>query len=244
MSKSKKPRKPYRQKPARFPTLLLHLLPDLTEEEHAELGLHYRVPFDAICRGETSVDGWRQARDALQIGFIMASGFKDHWYLRACLQLGIVALDAGALTCSQGQIPPAHIIEPARKAFDLVDDLRKELTRSELLSALYAADNRRLTGIMPYDPDAVRIVYPKDMSTWEDIQAEPALALINGLPRTGCLVYDTSREGLTWVAPVEKITAVVTEPLLVLLATPTKRKKKTEKEVTDETATSAQAGDC
>lgn len=242
---SKKPRKKaYRPKPVRIPPLAVKFLPELTDEEQAELGLHYRVPFDAICRGEATREGWRQARDALQVGFIMAAAFKDHWYLRAALQLGIVALDAGALTCSQGQIPPEHIIEPARKAFDLVDDLRKELTRSEILSALYEADNRRLKAIMPYDPDAVHIVYPKDISTWEAIQAEPALALINGLPRTGCLVYDTRREALTWVAPVEKITAVVTEPLLVLLATPIKRKKKTEKEINDETATSSQAGDC
>lgn len=238
---SKKPRKKaYRPKPVRIPPLAVKILPDLTDEEHAELGLHYRVPFDAICRGEATREGWRQARDALQIGFIMAAAFNDQWYLRACLQLGIVALDVGALTCSQGQVPPAHIMDPARKAFDLVDDLRRELSRAEMLSALYEADNRRLTGIMPYDPDAVHIVYPKDISTWEDIQAEPALALINGLPRTGCLVYDTRREALTWVAPVEKITAVVTEPLLVLLATPIKRKKKTEKEINDETATSSE----
>lgn len=225
---TKKRKKAYRPKPVRIPALTLRLLPEMTEAEQTELDLHYRVPFDAICRGEATPDGWRQARDALQIGFIMAEAFEDKWYLRACLQLGIVALDAGALTCAQGQVPPAHIVEPARKAFDLVDDLRRGLSRSEMLSVLYEADNRRLTQIMPYNPDAVHIVYPKDMPTWEGIQAEPALALINGLPRTGCLVYDTRREALTWVAPVEKITAVVTEPLLVLLATPINQKKKPE----------------
>lgn len=218
---SKKPRKKaYRPKPVRIPPLAVKVLPELTEEDQAELGLHYRVPFDAICRGEATRDGWRQARDALQIGFIMSEAFEDKWYLRACLQLGIVALDAGALTCAQGQVPPAHIIEPARKAFDLVDDLRKELTRSELLSALYAADNHRLTGIMPYNPNAVHIVYPDDRATWEDIQSEPALALINGLPRSGCLNFDANRNALVWYAPVEKINAVISEPVLVLLATP------------------------
>lgn len=217
---TKKRKKPYRPKPVRIPAITLRLLPDLTDEEQAELGLHYRVPFDAICRGEATNAGWRQARDALQVGFIMSEAFEDKWYLRACLQLGIVALDAGALTCAKGQVPPPHIIEPARKAFDLVDDMRRGLSRSELLSALYEADNRRLSHIMPYSEDAVHIVYPNDRSTWDDIQAEPALALINGLPRAGILAYDENREVLVWHAPAEKITAVVSEPLLVLLATP------------------------
>lgn len=235
---TKKRKKPYRPKPVRIPPLAVKILPDLTEEEHAELGLHYRAPFDAICRGEGTFEGWIQARDALQIGFIMSEAFEDVWYLRTCLQLGIVAIDRGAISCSKGQIPPSHIIEPARKAFDLVDDMRRGLSRAEMLSALYEADNRRLSHIMPYSKDAVHIVYPNDRSTWEDIQNRLALALINGLPRAGILAYDENREMLVWHAPAEKITAVVSEPLLVLLATPLNQ---TTEEVADEATPSPEA---
>lgn len=214
-----KRKKPYRPKPVRIPAVMLRVMPDLSEKERTELDLLHRAPFDAIRRGETTREGWRSARDALQVGFIMCDAFEETWYLRAALQLGIVALDRGALTCAKGQVPPRHIIAPAEKAFEVLDDIRRNLNREETASAFYEAD-RRNANIMPYDPRAVQIVRPESRETWKSILGEPALALINGLPRTGYLNYDTDRKALIWHAPVEDITDIVDEPLLVLLATP------------------------
>lgn len=224
---TKKRKKPYRPKPVRVPALALQVLPDLSEAERTELDLLHRVPFDAICRGEATNAGWRQARDALQVGFIMAEAFEGAGDLRACLLLGIVALDAGALACSRGK-PPAHIIEPAAKAFDVLDDVRRNLNRVETASAFYEADRRRLTGIMPYHHDAVWIVYPDDPITWRSILNEKALALVNGLPRSGYLYFDTEREALYWYSPTEDVQAVISSPLLVLLAIPEPPKQPTK----------------
>lgn len=224
---TKKRKKPYRPKPVRIPALALKALPELSEAERTELDLLHRVPFDAICRGEATREGWRQARDALIVGFIMCEAFEATGDLRACLQLGIVALDSGALASVRGK-PPEHIIAPARKAFEVLDDVRHNLNRVETASAFYEADRRRLTGIMPYHPDAVWIVYPDDPVTWRSILNEKALALVNGLPRSGFLYFDDERQALCWYAPAEDLQVVISAPLLVLLAIPEPPKQPTQ----------------
>lgn len=221
-----KPRKKYRKKPVRIPPVIMRIDPDLPDAKKRDLSLFHRVPFDALCRGEGTKEGWKHARIALQTGYVMTEACEEKWELRASILMGIVALDVCAVECADGHAPARFLQEPAAIAFDVVESLQDTLTREDMLNALYAFDDahKRRHLLTPYNPDAVRIVDPAKVPSWKRIEGRPALTSINGKARTGYVDFDDDAGALFWVDPADDIKVRIQQSIVVLLRDPEKQK--------------------
>ncbi len=221
-----KPRKKYRKKPVRIPPVIMRIDPDLPDAKKRDLSLFHRVPFDALCRGEGTKEGWKHARIALQTGYVMTEACEEKWELRASILMGIVSLDVCAVECADGHAPARFLQEPAAIAFDVAESLQDVLPREDMLKALYAFDDGCEKGLLytPYDPDAVRIVDPAEEASWKRIEGRPALTSINGKARTGYVDFDDDAGALFWVDPADDIKVRIQQSIVVLLRDPEKQK--------------------
>lgn len=231
MPRSKKRRsKPHRPREVFAPPIVLGYLHPTGGKEHVEYDLASLIPMQAIENGKAVAQHFDAVCMALREGYLLSTLFEQKGLLQSLCVLGGVGIDQAYLqyvaeekTHRAHLPPPPYLTEPAHRALDLICDMERKLTGTELAQVTQETI-RRKHRLLCYHPDAAWIVNPDDRSTYEAITGPDAgrgLAYVNRYPRTGYLEEVDGQ--LRWMMPVEDMHAVITEPLLVVLATP-KRK--------------------
>lgn len=163
----KKRTKAYRPKPVRAPDLLVKLAPELTESQRTEIELQYLLPLRALLSGEGTAQNAWDVMQSLQIGFVMAQALETEQKLQTRILLS--AGYAGALLAyietrkGNPRGVQAWWLEATQHALEVVADISRQLTRTELYRA-YEEENRRALALL--GPDVINVIDPKRPETW------------------------------------------------------------------------------
>ena len=234
--KAKKPRnKGYRPRESFAPPLVLGYIHKDSPNLHLDLDLAGMTQLRAIETGPFSHANVDAVTLAMKEGSILAQAFEESARHQMLFILARVALgecrkmipprtpDDPRPSCPTGA--PPHLTEAAHAALNVLSDMERAVSETELSRATQVTiKNQRK--LLPYHPDAVRIVDPSRPETWRDIVNRPMEcrggAFVNGLVRTGYLSHRD--EHLRFEMPIEEMNAKIEKPLLFLLAEPKKIK--------------------
>ena len=226
----KRRKKAYRPREAFAPPLVMGWLHPTGGKEHIYFDLASLIPMGEIEAGRGKAEHFCAVRTALKEGAVLAKHFEDSPVLEVMSLIGGIAIDQAfrmaaelsALGLPQGG-PMKCLTEPARHALEMICDMER-MVSGETLARVTQETVRRKANLHRYDPDAAWIVDPKKPETYTPIlgaEEGRGCAFVNGYPRCGYL--DVIDGTLQYVMPVEDMHARISEPILIVLATPKKR---------------------
>lgn len=226
----KKRKKAYRPRVTFAPPLVMGWLHPTGGKEHIDYDLASLIPMGEIEAGRGKAEHFCAVRTALKEGAVLAKHFEDSPVLEVMSLIGGIAIDQAfrmaaefsALGLPQG-VPMKCLTEPARHALEMICDMER-MVSGETLARVTQETVRRKANLHRYDPDAAWIVDPKKPETYTPIlgaEEGRGCAFVNGYPRCGYL--DVIDGTLQYVMPVEDMHARISEPILIVLATPKKR---------------------
>lgn len=214
-----------------FPSpVVMGFLHPTGSKAQVEYDLASLIPMGEIEAGRGKAEHFCAVRMALKAGAALSKHFEDPHTLEAMCLIGGVAIDQAfrmadefsTLGLPQG-VPMKCLTDPARQALEMLCEMERMVSGPAWVKAIQETVRDR-NSIHRYDPDAAWIVDPKKPETYEPILGAKdgrSCAFVNGFPRCGYL--DVLDEQLHFVMPVEDMHARITEPILIVLATPKKR---------------------
>lgn len=231
MKKMKKTRrKKYKPREAFAPPLVMGWLHPTGGKEHIDFDLASLIPMGEIEAGRGKAEHFCAVRLALKEGAVLAKHFEDSPVLEVMSLIGGIAIDQAFRMAVEAErtgkpksAPMKCLTEPARQALEMICDMER-MVSGVTLAKVTQETVRRKANIHRYDPDAAWIVDPKKLETYEPILGEESgrsCAFVNGFPRCGYLGMIDGQ--LHYIMPVEDMHARITEPILIVLATPKRR---------------------
>lgn len=213
------------------PPIVMGLLHPTGSKAHVDYDLASLIPLMEIEAGRGKAEHFCAVRMALKAGAALSKYFKDSSILEAMSLIGGVAIDqAFRMTATEAKLglpqraPMKCLTEPARQALEMICDMERMVSGATWAKVMQETVRDR-NSIHQYHPDAAWIVDPKRPASYEPIlgaEAGRSCAFVNGFPRCGYL--DKIDGQLHYIMPVEDMHARITEPILIVLATPKKRK--------------------
>lgn len=234
--KAKKTRKKtYRPRDSFASPIVLGYIHEDSPTLHLDLDLAGLTQLRAIETGPFSHANIDAVTLAMKEGSILSQAFEESARHQMLFVLARVALgecrkmippptpEVPMPACEEGA--PPHLTEAAHAALNVLSDMERAVSETELSRATQVTiKNQRK--LLPYHPDAVRIVDPSRPETWRDIVNRPMEcrggAFVNGRVRTGYLSHRD--EHLRFEMPIEEMNAKIEKPLLFLMAEPKKMK--------------------
>lgn len=231
MKKMKKTRrKKCKPREAFAPPLVMGWLHPTGGKVHIDFDLASLIPMVEIEAGRGKAEHFCAVRLALKEGAVLAKHFEDSPVLEVMSLIGGIAIDQAFRMAVEAErtgkpksAPMKCLTEPARQALEMICDMER-MVSGVTLAKVTQETVRRKANIHRYAPDAAWIVDPKMLETYEPIhgaESGRSCAFVNGYPRCGYL--DVCDGQLQYVMPVEDMHARITEPILIVLATPKRR---------------------
>ena len=231
MKKMKKTRrKKYKPREAFAPPLVMGWLHPTGGKEHIDYDLASLIPMGEIEAGRGKAEHFCAVRLALKEGAVLAKHFEDSPVLEVMSLIGGIAIDQAFRMAVEDErsgkpksAPMKCLTEPARQALEMICDMERMIS-SVTLAKVTQETLRRKANIHRYDPDAAWIVDPDKPESYKPIlgpEVGRSCAFVNGFPRCGYLGMIDGQ--LHYIMPVEDMHARITEPILIVLATPKRR---------------------
>lgn len=227
----KRRKKSHRPREVFPPAIVMGWLHPTGSKAHVDYDLASLIPLMEIEAGRGKAEHFCAVRLALKEGAVLAKHFADSPVIEAMSLIGGVAIDQAFRMAVESErsgkpksAPMKCLTEPARHALEMICDMERMVSGATWAKVMQETVRDR-NSIHQYHPDAAWIVDPKKLETYEPIlgaEAGRSCAFVNGFPRCGYL--DVLDGSLQYVMPVEDMHARISEPILIVLATPKKRK--------------------
>ncbi|MGN1149460.1 MAG: hypothetical protein ACI4SY_02000 [Sutterella sp.] len=215
----KKRTKKYRPKPVRVPSIVYRANP-ITAEQRADCDLFTFVKFDALRRGEGTVEDCSEIQRALYHAWILTRGSKETWEMRMLFTLAFACLNAVSKCLQHGLPIPECVYEPVQMALDVFQDMKDSLDRKEMVDSLRAlSDSKEIFYCIA--ENAGFVVGPNKAAT-EKVLERRGCGIINHKLRSGFLRRNSNMGNrLEWISPTEDwLTVPVTHQFVLLLTEP------------------------
>ena len=228
MAVTKKPRKPYRPKPSRTPSLLFKVAPQVTEEKHREVDLFSLIHLDNIRRGQGQEEDVFISNSTVKACYVLAAAFENKSDLQTLCRLASTALYTinKKLATGQKDIEP-YLLETPQLVTELYGEMARACSRDVLVRALRAYADRDVKMLNIKTGEAI-VMEPEFKSADPTnflVDREPACTYINRRVRRGYVVVNRNLERYEFYVPDEDITVPITTKTLLLLDRPLSQKK-------------------
>ncbi len=236
MSSNKKPRKPYRPKRARTPSIVYRVTGDLTEDQHREIDLLGLVHLDNIRRGDGTEENVAFVQGGIRACYVLATAFEGKEKLQRLCRLSagstyainrLLRIEAEKRKDPTDKLPiEDFLLQPAQAVLEIYGEMARDSDRSILVRASRANyDSGR--PVLSVDKGVGFVVEPDfdpNDATTKTLESRLGCAYLHGALRHGYVRMNHELKRNEFYDPDDDITVPITEKVTVMLDKPISEK--------------------